>query len=405
LRVRCIRAGLNGASNEEPETIMKDAFPRGKTAIVGAATFGLGESPGFSNMDLAAHASLRALVQAGIQPKAVDGLFVVTMDDTMSGLTLAEYLGIEPRLTDNARTGGSSFEIHASIAALALAAGQCDVALIAYGSNQRSAAGKHVSSSRASPWEAPYKPMNPVSSYALAASRHMHQYGTTREQLGEVAIAARRWAQRNPQAFMRDSLSLDDYLKARMVSDPLGLRDCCLVTDGAAAVVMVRADRARDLCARPAYLLGAAAETTHREIASMPDLTVTGTAKAAQRAFAQAGVTPRDIDVVELYDAFTINTILFLEDMGFCPKGEGGRFVEGGRIAPGGDLPVNTNGGGLSCTHPGMYGLFTMVEAAQQIQGACAERQVAGAELAVAHGNGGVLSSEAVLVLGSAEAL
>lgn len=380
---------------------MNDSFPRGATAIVGAATFGMGETADYTTMDLATHASLKALSQAGLQPRDVDGLFVVTMDDTLASLTFAEYLGIEPRFTDNNRTGGSSFELHACIAALALTTGQCDVVLIAYGSNQRSAAGKLQSSVRPSPWEGPYRPLAPVSSYALAAARHMHQFGTTKQQLGEVAVAARKWAQRNPDAFVRDELSLDDYLKARMISDPLGVRDCCLVTDGAAAVVMVRADRARDLCKQPVYVLGAAAETTHREIANMPDLTVTGTARAAQRAFAQAGVKPADIDVVELYDAFTINTILFLEDMGFCPKGDGGRFVEGGRIAPGGALPVNTNGGGLSCVHPGMYGLFTIVEATQQIMGVCGERQVAAANLAIAHGNGGFLSSEALLVLGA----
>ncbi|NMF88562.1 thiolase [Aromatoleum petrolei] len=384
---------------------MKDSFPRGRTAIVGAATFGMGEAPGFTNMELAARASVSALAQAGLTPKDVDGLFIVTMDDTMSGLSFAEYLGIRPRLTDNCRTGGSSFEIQASLAALALDAGQCDVVLIAYGSNQRTAAGKLISSNRPSPWESPYRPINPVSSYALAAARHMHQYGTTKQQLGEVAVAARKWAQKNPDAFMRDELTMEAYMAARQVSSPLGVRDCCLVTDGAAAVVMSRADRARDLNKRPAYLLGAAAETTHREIAQMADLTVTGVARAAQRAFAQAGVRPADIDVVELYDAFTINTILFLEDMGFCPKGEGGHFVSGGRIAPGGELPVNTNGGGLSCVHPGMYGLFTMVEAVQQLQGVCGERQVQGARLAVAQGNGGVLSSEAVLVLGTEETL
>ena len=252
----------------------------------------------------------------------------------------------------------------------------CEVALIAYGSNQRTAAGKLVQSSRPSPWEAPYRPLRPISSYALAAARHMHRYGTTKEQLGEVAIAARRWAQLNPEAFVREPLTMDDYLKARMVADPFNVRDCCLVTDGAAAVVMTRADRARDLCRRPAYLLGGAQNTTHREIASMADLTVTALAEAAPRAYAQAGVRPKDIDVVELYDAFTINTVLFLEDLGFCSKGEGGAFVAGGRIAPGGVLPVNTNGGGLSCVHPGMYGLFTMVEAARQLMGTCGERQV-----------------------------
>ena len=384
---------------------MKDAFPRGQTAVVSAATFGVGTAPGYSNFDLAAHASVKALAQVGLKPKDVDALFCVVMDETLSGLNFAEYLGVRTRFNDNARTGGSSFQIQASVAALALASGQCDVALIAYGSNQRSAAGKLITSARSSPWEAPYRPLRPISSYAMAAARHMHEFGTTKEQLGEVALAARQWAQLNPEATMRDPLTMQDYLSARLVCDPFGLRDCCLVTDGAAAVVMTRADRAKDLCSRPAYLLGAAHETTHREIAGMPSLTTTGVAEASRRAFAQAGIRPSDVDVVELYDAFTINTILFLEDMGFCAKGEGGRFVSNGNIAPGGALPVNTNGGGLSYCHPGMYGLFTMVEATQQLQGACGERQVKDVEVAIAQGNGGELSSEAVLVLGSAAAL
>ena len=384
---------------------MRDAFPRGKTAIVGAATFGMGEAPGFSTTELAAHASVRALAQAGLTPKDVDGLFVLLPDESLSTLVFSEYLGLETRFSANTRTGGSSFQIYASAAALALDAGQCDVALIAYGSNQRSSTGKLQSTSRPSPWETPYKPMRPVSSYALAAARHMHQYGTTKEQLGAVALAAREWAQRNPDAFMREPLTMEEYKKSRLVCDPFGVRDCCLVTDGAAAVVMVRADRAKDLCKRPAYLLGAAVENTHYGISQMPDLTVSGVARASARAFAQAGVTAKDVDVVELYDAFTINTILFLEDMGFCPKGEGGRFVENGAIAPGGKLPVNTNGGGLSCVHPGMYGLFTMVEATQQIMQVAGERQVPDVHIAISQGNGGELSSEGVLVLGDATTL
>lgn len=378
---------------------------RGQTAIVAGATYGMGEAPGLSSMDLAAAASVRALAQVGLTPADVDGLFVSVPDDMLSGLTFSEYLGIHPRFTDNNRTGGSAFQIYAHTAAMALASGQIDVALIAYGSNQKSASGKLVQSSRPSPWETPYRPMNPVSSYALAAARHMHQYGTTREQLAEVAVAARKWAQLNPDAYMRDELSISDVLGARMVSDPLTVRDCCLVTDGAAAVVMVRADRARDLAKRPAYVLGAGSATTHREIASMEDLTVTAARESGQRAYEMAGVSPSDIDVVMLYDAFTINPILFLEDLGFCPKGEGGRFVSGGAIAPGGRLAVNTNGGGLSCVHPGMYGLFTMVEATQQLMGQCGARQVADAKLAIAHGNGGVLSSQATLILGTEETL
>jgi acetyl-CoA acetyltransferase len=385
--------------------VSTDRFPRGKTAIVAGATYGIGESPGLSSMDLAVSASLRALDQVGLQPADVDGLFIGLPDDFLSGLTFAEYLGLQPRVTENNRTGGSAFLTHAMWAALAIESGQCDVALIAYGSNQRTAAGGLVSAMRPAAYEAPYKLLRPVGAYALATSRYMHQYGLRREQLGEVALAARRWAQLNPDAFLRDPLTMDDYLKARMVADPLGVRDCCLVTDGAAAVVMVSAARAKDLVRRPVYVLGAAAATDHRDITSMPDLTVTAAVQSGARAFAQAGVKPSEVDVVELYDAFTINTILFLEDLGFCAKGEGGSFVQGGRIAPGGELPVNTNGGGLSCVHPGMYGLFTMVEATQQLMGVAGDRQVPGARLAVAHGNGGELSSQATLVLGTEETL
>jgi len=378
-----------------------DRFPRGKSAIVAATTYGMGESPGLSSMDLAVSASVRALEQVALVPGDVDGLFIGLPDDFLSGLTFAEYLGIQPRVTENNRTGGSAFLTHAMWAALAIEAGQCEVALIAYGSNQRTTSGGLVNAMRPTPYEAPYRLARPVGAYALATSRYMHEYGLKREQLGAVALAARRWAQLNPDALMRDSLTMEEYLKSRMVCDPISVRDCCLVTDGAAAVVMVSADRAKHLAKRPVYLLGAAAATDHRDITSMPCLTTTAAVHSGARAFAQAGVTPEDIDVVELYDAFTINTLLFLEDLGFCRKGEGGAFVEGGRIAPGGALPVNTNGGGLSCVHPGMYGLFTIVEATQQLMGLAGDRQVADARLALAHGNGGELSSQATLILGT----
>jgi acetyl-CoA acetyltransferase len=380
---------------------MKDSFPRGKTAIVSAATFGMGEAPGFTSKDLAAHAAIAALAQANLRPADVDGLFVCLSDDMLSGMTIAEYLGIRPKLTDNNRTGGSSFLIHVMLAALALESRQCEIALIAYGSNQRTATGKLANLIRTSVYEAPYKALSPISAYALAAARHMHQYGTTREHFGAVAIAARKWARLNPQAFMRDELTMDDYLRARLVSDPLGVRDCCLVTDGAAAIVMTRAERAKDHASRPAFVLGAASATWHQEISNATDLTVTAAAESGARAYTQAGVKAADIDVVQLYDAFTINTVLFLEDLGFCPKGEGGRFVESGRIAPGGELPVNTNGGGLSCVHPGMYGLFTLVEATQQLMHIAGERQLPDVHLALCHGNGGVLSSQATVILGS----
>ncbi|MWB78099.1 thiolase [Pseudooceanicola sp. 216_PA32_1] len=379
-------------------------FPRGRAAMVGWATHGMGEAPGQSSMDLAAGAGLLALDSAGLTLADVDALYVALPDDMLSGLSLAEYYGIHPKVTGNNRTGGSAFLSHAIEAALALDAGLCDVALITYGSNTRTNTRRYPAPPGESPYETAYRPNLPAS-YALAARRHMHEFGTTREQLAEVAVAARKWANLNPDAYKRGDLSIDDVISAPMVASPLTVRDCCLVTDGAAAVVMTRADRARDLRDAPAYLLGGAAATTHRYIAAMPDLTVTAAAQSGPRAFAHAGLAPSDVDVLQLYDAFTINVILFLEDLGFCPKGEGGRFVEGGAIAPGGTLPVNTNGGGLSCVHPGMYGLFTMVEACRQIAGEAGDRQVDDVNVALSHGNGGVLSSQATLLLGSAATL
>jgi len=379
-------------------------FKRAGAAIVGAATFGMGEAPGYEAIELAARAARAALADAGLTLKDVDAVFSMLPQDPFCATTMPEYLGIRPKMVESTRTGGSAFQIQAMIAAALLECGMIDCALICYGSNQRSAAGGLVRSGALPfPYEDIYRPIAPASSYALAAARHMHQFGTTREQLAAVAVAAREWAKLNPEAFSRGDLTVDDVLSARMISDPLTVRDCCLVTDGAAAVVMTRADRARDLQQPPVYLLGGAMATWHRYISQMPDLTVTALAEAAPRALAQAGVTLSEIDVVELYDAFTINVILFLEDLGFCPKGEGGRFVEQGRIAPGGSLRVNTNGGGLSCVHPGMYGLFTMVEAAQQLRGLAGARQAPDAKLAIAHGNGGVLATQALLVLGSAE--
>ena len=377
-------------------------FPSGRTAIVGAATFGAPRCPGYEPLDMAAIAARDALAEAGLAFTDVDAVFYTGSDDTFGGaMNFAQYCGIPaPRLLENSRTGGNVFESYVERAAWLLDAGMIDCALIAYGSNQASATGKLSATSKPFPYEARYQPLAPLSGYALATARHMHEYGTTREQLGEVALAARAWAQLNPEAMMRDPLTMEEYLAARIISDPLGKLDCCLVTDGAGAIVMTRIDRAHDLARKPVRLLGAASMTWHANISCMPDLTVTPLAECGPRALAAAGLAPGDIDVVQLYDAFTINTILFLEDLGFCPKGEGGRFVEGGRIAPGGELPVNTNGGGLSCMHPGMYGLFTLIEAVRQLRGECGERQIAGAKTAIAQGNGGQFSSQAVCILG-----
>ncbi|MFK0089629.1 thiolase [Pseudomonas sp. NPDC090755] len=378
---------------------------RGKTAIVGIGTAGVGEAKGFSAMELLGQASLQAIADAGLQLQDIDGIFAATSSHAFPTLSVAEYLGIKPSYVDGTNIGGSSFEMHLLQATLALEAGLCNAALVCYGSNQRTAGGRLVSMSEPQWHEAFYKPRHPITSYSLAASRHMYQYGTTREMLGEVAVSARQWANLNPEAFARGPLTLDDVMASRMVSDPLSSADCCLVTDGGAACVLVRADRARDLQRKPAYFLGAAGAQWHRSVVAMPDLTVTAASESGPRAMAMAGVTHADIDLVMLYDAFTINTILFLEDLGFCPKGEGGRFVQGGHIAPGGGLAVNTNGGGLSCVHPGMYGLFLIIEAVRQIRGEAGARQLKKADIALLHGNGGTLSSQVTAFLGSENAL
>jgi len=380
---------------------------RGKAAVVGASESDVGEvGPGISTLDLIAQATVAALDQAGLEKSDVDGVFTHSAFFGMPAIMTSQYLGIRPRYLDSTATGGSSFVAQLRHAAAAIDAGLCDVALIAYGSVQRSAGSGLITSGPTGVWyEEIFKPILPVTAYALAAARHMHQYGTTRDQLAEVAVSAREWAKRNPIAFMRDDLTVEDVVNSRLVASPLRVRDCCLVTDGGGAVIVTSADRARDLKSKPAFLLGAAEATWHMNISQMPDLTETAAAESGPRAMLLAGVTPEDVDVVELYDAFTINTILFLEDLGFCKKGEGGAFVSGGRIAPGGELPVNTNGGGLSFCHPGMYGIFTLIEAVRQIQGRGGERQVADVHVALAHGNGGILSSQVTVILGDESTL
>jgi acetyl-CoA acetyltransferase len=375
---------------------------RGAAAIVGTGLAGCGEAPGRTHLELLAEAAHKALADAGIGLSEVDGVYTATSLNFSPGLTVPEYLGIQPAIVDGTNIGGSSFLEHVISATMALQAGLCKVALICYGSNQRSASGRLTSMADPPPYEFPYKPRMPVAAYALAASRHIYQYGTTVEQLAEIAVAARGWAALNPDAFMRAPLTVAEVRAARMVCDPFTVRDCCLVTDGAGALVMVASDRAKSSARKPVYFLGGGFATTHRQISSMPDLTVTGAAQSGPRAFAMAGLGPSDVDVLELYDAFTINTLLFLEDLGYCRKGEGGAFVSGGRIAPGGALPVNTNGGGLSCVHPGMYGIFTLIEGATQLRGEGGARQVNDAEIALCHGNGGTLSSQVTVLLGSA---
>ena len=379
---------------------------RGKACIVGVAESDLGAvGEGVTPLDLQAQAMARALDESGLRKSDVDGLFSASVYYQMASVEVAEYLGIQPRYTDSTTVGGCSFIVHLHHAATALLTGACDVALILYGSTQRSGAGGFTTNANPSPYELPYGPRMPISMYAMSAARHMHQYGTTREQLAEVAVQTRAWARMNPKAFMRDPLTVDEVLDARMISEPFTLLDCCVVTDGGGAVIVTRPDRAKDLRQEPVYLLGAGEAHWHRHIHQMPDLTVTAGIDSGKRAFEMAGLTPKDVDVCQLYDAFTIFPVMHLEDLGFCEKGEGGPFVSGGRIGPGGDCPVNTNGGGMSYCHPGMYGIFTIIEATRQLRNQGEDRQVDGAEIAVVHGVGGVWSAAATSILGTAATL
>ena len=379
---------------------------RGSAAIVGVAESDLGAVAALmSPLDLMAQGIARALDDCGLTLKDVDGLFCATTQARTSAMSLAEYLRLPDAYTDSTIVGGSSFEVHVAHAQAAIAAGLCTVAVVTYGSTQRTVGRRAASAREYNAYETPYKPFLPASAYAMAASRHMHEFGTTREQLAEVAVAARQWAQLHPAAWEKKPLTVADVLGARMVSYPLTVRDCCLVTDGGGAVIVTSAERARSLKKPPVYVLGCGQSITHASISSMPDLTHTGAIRSGAEAYRMAGLAAKDIDVLALYDAFTINTILFLEDLGFCAKGEGGPFVSAGRIAPGGSLAVNTNGGGLSYCHPGMYGLFLLIEATRQLRGECGDRQVKDAKTALAHGNGGVLSAQATVILGNAVAL
>ncbi len=379
---------------------------RGSIAVVGAAESDLGQvAPHTSPVDLMAQATMRALDDCGLKLSDIDGVFSAATQVRTAPMNLAEYLRIKPRFFDGTIVGGSSFMAHVAHAQAAIEHGLCEVALIAYGSTQRSVSRAAASPRERNPYEDPYRPFMPTSAYALAASRHMHQYGTTREQLAEVAVAARQWALLNPKAWEKEPLTIEQVLNARMVSYPFTVRDCCLVVDGGGALILTSAARAKSLRKKPAYVLGVGEALGHATISNMPDLTVTAAAESGPKAFGMARLKPSDVNMISLYDAFTITPILFLEDLGFCPKGEGGRFVSGGAIAPGGKYAVNTSGGGLSYCHPGMYGLLVMIEAVRQVRGECGKRQVKDCEVALAHGNGGVLSSQCTVIFGSESTL
>lgn len=381
----------------------------GRIAIAGAWEHPTRWAPDKSEWQIMAESARGALADCGLALADVDGLFHAGMGGNPMGVVqLAEYLNLKPRHLDGTNIGGSSFVAHVAHAGAAIHAGLCDVALILYGSTAASNAMAIGTGMRAggpdaaAGFVAPYG-LTVVGGYALAAQLHMQRYGTTSEQLAEIAVAMRRHASLNSDAKMRKPITVADVLESRLISEPLHLLDCCIISDGGGALVVTSAERARDLRQPPVYVKGCGEAVWHQELGA-PDLLTLAARDSGERAFRMAGVAPGDVDFATIYDSYTITVLLTLESLGFCKPGEGGAFVEGGRIALGGALPVNPDGGGLSSNHPGMRGIFLVIEAVRQLRGACGERQVEGARLGLVHGTGGLLSTQhsgATLVLGS----
>ncbi len=373
----------------------------GQAAIVGVAESDqIGNVPDKSPLALHAEAAINALDDAGLALDDVDGL----MTAGWSTLDVAEYLGIHPRFTDSTSVGGSSFVIHVAHALAAVAAGYCEVALITHGQSGRSdrARSEVNLGTPQSQYERPYGIIGPPASYSMACNRYMHRYGEdrTRQALAEIAVATRKWANLNPRAYFQDRpATFDDYHDSRWIVWPFHLLDCCLVTDAGAAIVVTTPERAEDCAKGAVTILGAAEGHDHSMISQMPDLTLAFGRHTGEQALQMAGVSHSDLDLMMIYDSFTYTVLVSLENLGFCAPGEGPDLVADQRTAPGGDFPVNTSGGGLSYTHPGMYGIFTVVEAVRQLRGETGERQLDKCDLAVAHGTGGYLSSTGTVIL------
>ncbi|SFF00756.1 thiolase C-terminal domain-containing protein [Streptomyces mirabilis] len=381
-----------------------------KVAVVGVSLSDCGRVDDATPYALHAQAARRALTDAGMDRSLVDG-FASAGLGTLPPVEVAEYLGLRPTWVDSTAVGGSTWEVMAAHAADAIAAGHAEAVLLVYGSTARAdiKAGRrtgNLSFGARGPlqFEVPYG-HTLIAKYAMAARRHMHAYGTTLEQLASVAVQARANAALNPEAMFRTPITTDDVLSGPMIADPFTKLHCCLRSDGGAAVLLAAEKYVRDCRTAPVWILGTGEHVSHTTMSEWPDFTVSPAAVSGRLAFERAGVRPDEIDVAELYDAFTYMTLVTLEDLGFCAKGEGGEFVEKGRLTVGGELPVNTDGGGLSAQHPGMRGLFLLVEAVRQLRGEAGERQVRKTggrlpELAVASGTGGWFCSSGTVVLG-----
>jgi acetyl-CoA acetyltransferase len=377
-------------------------------AIVGVAESDeMGTVPNKSSLQHHAEAAHNALADAGVSKDEVNGLFTAGF----STLATAEYLGIQPTFTDNTSVGGSSFVIHVAHAIAAIRAGYCDMALITHGQAGRSTRGRVGGDPNlpTAQYESPYGIIGAPINYSIACSRYMHQYGEdrTRQAMAEIAVSTRKWANLNPKAVMQDTpMTFDDYHDSRWVSWPFHLLDCCLVTDSGAAILVTTADRARNCAKAPVWVLGAAEGHDHNMISMMPSMTSLIARETGPKALAQAGITHNDIDLTMIYDSFTYTVMLTLEALGFCKPGEAADLVANQRTAPGGEFPLNTSGGGLSYTHPGMYGSFLLVEAVRQLRGEAGDRQVhrkgdstQNPKVAIVNGTGGSLSSTGTVVL------
>jgi len=378
--------------------------------IVGVGESPLGKVPDMSALQLQQAAAQAALDDAGLDWSDIDGLLTTPIrvaNWAMPCGIVAEGLGIRsPRYLATLDVAGASGTAMVHQAAMAIDAGQCDTVLCVAGQNllTHSARADAVKQMAEGGWahpqyEAPFGPLI-ASLYALVAQRHMHEFGTTAEQLAEVAVTMRAHAALNPRAQKRTPITVEEVVNSRMITSPLHVLDCALVSDGAAAIIVSRADRARDLRTRPVQLLGQGYGFSHAYVGHYEHLTRTGAVDSGRAAFSMAGLSPSEIDVAQLYDCFTITVIVELEDLGFCAKGEGGAFVQGGRIGLGGALPVTTHGGLLSACHPGLSGgMFHVIEAVRQLRGECGERQVKDARVALAHGNGGVIGIHCTLIM------
>jgi len=381
---------------------------RGKVAIVGAADTEVGKIPHLGPTALCIDAARRALDDAGISKDQVDGL--VTCNSMVEPYmyhaeVMAEYLQIFPRYCISANAGGGTTFSTIQHAATAIATGLCETVLVTMADCLRTGLSreqaKKMQSSTGHPeFETPYGATVPAF-YALIARAHMDAYGTTPEQMAAVAVSGRRHAARNPAAQMRELITVEDVLNSRMIADPLHLLDCSLVSDGGAAIVLTSAERAVDFPHDPVYILGAGEGHSHEHISQARSLTTSAAVESGRRAYRMAGLGPRDVDVAQIYDCFTPVVLIELEDLGFCAKGEAGAFVAAGEIALGGMLPMNTHGGMLSHCHPGNPGaMFSFTEAVSQLRRQAGDRQVEDAEIALVHGQGGIMSSHATLILG-----